>query len=271
MKFLKLLRPINGIIASVSAMIPAFITHTKLTTIYLWAALAVFFITSFGNVLNDIFDIEIDRINKPQRPLAKGEIKITYAGYTLVILLLLGLIFAAKCGKPIFLIAVFATLLLIAYSLYLKRIFIVNNFVISLLGGLPFIVGGILANNIKSSLVPFGLAFLYHFGREILKDLEDKLGDAVYKVMTFATKLGVKIGSKIALYVFIGLVIFSILPYIFWGYNIYYLLITLIGVDLPIILITIRITRTRVGIDRLNQLIKLPIIPALFALAIGSY
>ena len=40
----------------------------------LLAAFAAAFITIGANVINDYFDIDIDRINKPDRPLAAGEI-----------------------------------------------------------------------------------------------------------------------------------------------------------------------------------------------------
>ena len=34
--------------------------------------LVVFFITGAGNAINDYFDLEIDRVNRPRRPIPSG-------------------------------------------------------------------------------------------------------------------------------------------------------------------------------------------------------
>lgn len=52
--------------------------------------LAVFLISGAGNVINDYFDIRIDSINRPERPIPSGRVKLKEALYFSYILFSLG-------------------------------------------------------------------------------------------------------------------------------------------------------------------------------------
>jgi 4-hydroxybenzoate polyprenyltransferase len=72
------------------------------------------------------------------------------------------------------LLAFFASYLLIIYSGWLKKYKFVGNIAISLLVGLLFIAGPLIAGNIYGGLNLAILAGVLNWAREILKDIEEK-------------------------------------------------------------------------------------------------
>jgi len=72
---LKLSRPVNVLISFITIIIAAELAGSlEPIENVLIAALSAALITIGANVINDFFDIEIDRINKPNRPLAAGTV-----------------------------------------------------------------------------------------------------------------------------------------------------------------------------------------------------
>ena len=73
--YIKILRPINMLLASLSVIITAYLTETlSKPTIIINAIIVVSLFVGASNILNDIFDVRIDKKNKPQRPLAAKKI-----------------------------------------------------------------------------------------------------------------------------------------------------------------------------------------------------
>ena len=76
--WLKIMRPVNGIMGIVATVISGFIGAGFNLPSHLYAVLAasasVFLVTSGGNIINDLVDIETDRVNHPQRPIVTGRI-----------------------------------------------------------------------------------------------------------------------------------------------------------------------------------------------------
>jgi len=73
--YIQLARPVNAIITFLSVLVAAFITGTlePLGAVIL-ACISAGLIGSAANTINDYYDVEIDRINKPQRTLAAGKL-----------------------------------------------------------------------------------------------------------------------------------------------------------------------------------------------------
>ncbi|MCW9094558.1 MAG: UbiA family prenyltransferase, partial [Ignavibacteriaceae bacterium] len=90
---LKITRPVNIIITFVSVIVAAVIClPDKLPGMnVLLAAVSAALTAASGNVLNDIIDIDIDKINRPNRPLPSGKINITEAYLLISVLILLSL------------------------------------------------------------------------------------------------------------------------------------------------------------------------------------
>ncbi|RAP54232.1 MAG: geranylgeranylglycerol-phosphate geranylgeranyltransferase, partial [Methanosphaera sp. rholeuAM130] len=83
--YIEILRPANAIMASIAVLLMAIISHTYNMEIAL-GALAVCIATGAGNTINDYYDYEIDKVNKPDRPIPSGRISLKNAlHYSLIL------------------------------------------------------------------------------------------------------------------------------------------------------------------------------------------
>jgi geranylgeranylglycerol-phosphate geranylgeranyltransferase len=142
------------------------------------AALAAFCITSFGNVLNDINDRDVDRLAHPTRPLPAGAVSARAAAYFAGLLLALGLAFAAlAAGLWTFIFAAANAGLLALYELRLKRTGFAGNVLVAGLTGSTFLFGAVATGQPWAewglATVAAGMAFFANLAREVAKDIED--------------------------------------------------------------------------------------------------
>jgi homogentisate phytyltransferase / homogentisate geranylgeranyltransferase len=159
-----------------------------------------------GNVyivgLNQLEDVEIDRINKPHLPIASGEFS-KRQGWTIVLIAgILALIVSAWSG--VFLMATVWLSLLIgtAYSLppvRLKRFPVWASFCIFSVRGAIVNLGLFLHFNQKwgaSPQIPASVwalttfVLIFTFAIAIFKDIPDLEGDRRYQISTFTLRLG---------------------------------------------------------------------------------
>lgn len=155
--------------------------------------------------LNQITDVEIDRINKPQLPLASLEISMYQAW---IVVAFMGLVaFAGGLIAGPYLLATVLIIMFIGtiYSippLRLKRFSFWAAISIALARGVIANVGVALHyNHVFGGLTDFSPAtlivmttFFFCFGLviAIYKDIPDLLGDEMHGIQTFAVKLGPK-------------------------------------------------------------------------------
>ena len=197
MGYLLILRPLNCLIASLSVVIGAWIGVPKCFDTGLFFAMIIGFCAcGFGNIINDIYDMEIDSINAPQRPLPNGAVRKKYAIYEAILFALLSLTFAIILGLKVFILVSTGLLLLLLYAAFLKRTRMANVTVASLTG-FSFLLGGLINNNI-AVFFPFVFSILIHMPREIIKDLIDETGDRQTGIITCAVRLGSQKARNIA-------------------------------------------------------------------------
>jgi len=161
--------------------------------------------------------------------------------------------------------------LLIIYSRYLKSTPLLGNLAVAFISGLAFIYGGIATESLKAVVWAAGLAFLFHLAREIIKDIEDDGGDAVYKAGTLPVKFGIMAGRTAATIAFILLLVLLPLPYYFGSFSAVYLWIAMIGIT-PIILgsiLAIWRTASAPHLHLLNNILKGDMIIGIIALILG--
>jgi geranylgeranylglycerol-phosphate geranylgeranyltransferase len=191
--FWKIIRPLNTgitffvVFLLIIALNPSIVLNTALL-----AALSAGLSAAAGNVINDICDIEIDKINRPERILASGLLSRRTAGVYCFFLFAGSYVSAAFISHLAFSIVVAANLFLVLYSLRLKRVILAGNFVVAGLTGLACLYAGVIAGQIGPSFVFAGFAFLVNLIREIIKDIEDREGDGKNGVITFVTKYGIR-------------------------------------------------------------------------------
>ncbi|UCE13181.1 MAG: geranylgeranylglycerol-phosphate geranylgeranyltransferase, partial [Candidatus Heimdallarchaeota archaeon] len=169
-----------------------------------------------GYAINDVFDLEIDKINAPHRPLPSGLMTLGEAKGCAIILFITGVAIPLFNIFSNFLINVQASLialvggiLLYLYAIYFKRSGFLGNVMIGLLTAIPFIYGGFLTKSFETMIFPALFSFLLIVGREVIKDIEDVHGDQLKDVQSVALKYGVKPARNLGCLILALLVIFT--------------------------------------------------------------
>lgn len=236
--------------------------------------ISIICITIFGNIINDILDVEIDLINKPNRIIVgkhiskKKALKLSYLfaflGTTS------GIIISYLIDKLNYsLIFIFTTLLLYFYSKYLKKIALVGNLVVSLLIALSIYLVFLFSESPNDSLrntftfqffnIFAFFAFYINFIREILKDVEDIDGDYNQKLKTLPILIGRKRTQKtIFALTFILLILISFFTVSF-SVSLIFRLYTLFLIILPLIYFLYQIinVKSKKELHQLSTLLKI--------------
>ncbi len=269
-----LTRPVNVLISMLSILVAAVICgSTGIDSRIVAACLSGGLITAAANTINDYFDVEIDRINKPKRPLPAGVVSLRSARCYSLLLFVMGILTAFFVNKLAALVAAVCSFLLYFYSARLKRTVIFGNLTVSITTALAFIYGGIAAGQVKNALIPAVFAFFMHFGREIIKDMEDVQGDQQQNAITLPVKYGLPPAQRLATSVFMVLFLMTIVPFIAGIYGVWYLLIVLIGVNTVLLYTTIQLWRkaTRTSFAQLSTILKADMMIGLFAIFAGRW
>jgi geranylgeranylglycerol-phosphate geranylgeranyltransferase len=164
-------------------------------------------------VANDVYDVEIDKVNSPQRPLPSGTVKTRNAVVLAVALSVGALGVSALLGLWTFLTALLALALMIYYNTRGKKTGLIGNAVVSFNVALPFFYGGLAVNSIRPLLFIFSVvAFLANFAREVAKGIADVKGDELRRVRTLAVVKGTKVAALASAGLFVVAVLLSFLP-----------------------------------------------------------
>ncbi len=274
LNYCRLVRPLNVIIAFLSVLIAAALSvNFSFTLRVLLAALSASLITAAANVINDIFDIEIDKINRPRRILASGKLSPKAAMLFYHLLGLAGLALAYVGGLYLFLIALPVHILLYFYSARFKGTILAGNFVVSLVTATAFLYGALAVNDIAAGIFPALFAFFFHFGREIIKDMQDISGDVQGGALTFAGKFGKKNATVLVNILFLFLTFLLFVPYVQGVYSIYYLWIVLPGVALVLLGVCLLMwfKNDSLWLGRMSSLLKVDMFIGLIAIYVGNH
>jgi len=155
-----------------------------------------------SNALNQIYDLEIDRINKPKRPLPSGRLTLReawiFTGVTYALALWLAWLVAPLGRRECFRIVVVATVMTFVYSappFRTKRLGIWANVTIAIPRGVLLKVAGWSAVKTIVGLEPWyiGSIFgLFLLGASTTKDFADIEGDRRGGCCTLPIRHGVK-------------------------------------------------------------------------------
>lgn len=184
MDYIRIMRPINvfmtfiGVLAGAIIAIGWDIISTHVLFFVLLAGTSASLITSAGNILNDVYDVEVDKINHPHRPIASGRLRIeTCISYSFS-LFIIGVLLSIFINIYCFILAIINSFLLYFYEKKVKKMGLPGNILISWLTGTIFLYGALSVLNINVVVLIFiALAFLASAGREVIKDMEDVKGD----------------------------------------------------------------------------------------------
>jgi len=257
--------------------------------------LATVLIAAAGYVINDVYDIETDEINKP----GKNQIGKTISeemGFNIfiglnIVALIIGFYLSNKIMKTSFLgIFIISSMLLYLYATSWKKIAIVGNLIIALLTAFSVLIIGMfdiipaiyseneaLMKTLLSILFDYALfAFLVNFLREIVKDIEDINGDYNQGMNTLPILIGTQRTAKISAIFGLGIVCM-----LFWYINknlmdnglLIATIYGLIALVAPLVFFSIKIwsAKTQKEFHLMSSLLKLVIFLGILFILIINY
>lgn len=223
--------------------------------------LATVCLASAGYIINDVYDVETDAVNKPDKQIVGKFINEALATNLFVIFTIIGVAcgfyVANSVGKNVFAtFFVLISILLYVYATYLKGTILIGNIVVSLLVGLTILIVGVfefipmLTIETRSTIqlmlkiiLHFSiLAFLINLIREMVKDLQDIDGDHRAELNTLPIAIGRDRAAKLTFVIClitIALVIYYIMTYMVnKDIGILYMLLLIIG---PLLFVGIKV------------------------------
>tara|TARA_B110000196_G_scaffold273402_1_gene249809 strand:+ start:224 stop:1042 length:819 start_codon:yes stop_codon:yes gene_type:complete len=262
-------------------------------------------IVAGGYIINDIYDIEIDKINKPETRIIEKKISKEFSFKAYYILNIIGITsgFYAACQVNrwwygfIFIYFVFS---LWKYSKDYKASFLIGNLQVAFLTTLSIInialfdlipVG--IKNKDGSKIIFYiilfyaGFSFITTLIREIIKDLEDIEGDKKINANTLAINYGIggtkKITTFLILIPILGIAYFQYFQYSvlsstfsvevsYWGVNLISVLYTsFLQALLIILLIKISISNTKSDFYFSSTLCKIIMLVGILSIPLFSF
>jgi 4-hydroxybenzoate polyprenyltransferase len=231
--------------------------------------LATTCIAAAGNIINDIYDVETDFINKPDK-LIVGKSISEKTAYNLFITLNLigvgiGFYLSNMIGKSAFFsLFVIISALLYVYASYLKRMLLIGNIVVSILVALSLIIVGVFEllpdiNSQNQSLQLFFFKIIFNYAvfafminllREITKDLEDIHGDYKAGMNTLPIAVGRERANKVLFaltFISLFIIIYYVVDTLYQQLiSVVYFLIFIVG---PLIFVLIKIFEAKTKTD----------------------
>ena len=272
-----LTRPVNSIMVGFAVIVGISVSapNQLLSVPALLGFLTGFLISSYSMIVNDCYDLEVDRINSPDRPLASGRIHPRTAAVFAGIMLTLGLISSILIGLDTFIIAsVFAAIAWI-YNYQGKKQMLLGNMMVAASVAIPYIYGGATVGMIDDRLLWFLAltSFLAATGREIIKTIADVDGDAARQVKSIARVYGSRIAAYAGAFFFLGAVGSTVIPILVGEVGIVFTVLILIP-DILFIYAAVRIIMDYSKLKAL-QIKKLALIGMIIGMVIfiigGSY
>jgi geranylgeranylglycerol-phosphate geranylgeranyltransferase len=218
---LRMLRPGNALMAATGTATGMLLAPGPPLPLHAWLAApaTAFLLSAWGNLRNDLADLEVDRVAHPERPLPAGRVKPQHAKAAASVLLVLALVCAyLAAGWPTLLFAGVNALLLAAYEARLKAQGLPGNLTIAVLVSSTFLFGAVAT---RSDPLGWGLvallsamALMANMAREVLKDTEDMAGDRGHRA-TYPIKFGAGHAIALGAYQAIAAVLLSSLAFAF--------------------------------------------------------
>lgn len=153
-----------------------------------------------SNAYNDIVDADIDRRNRPDRPVASGAVSPETARAVWIGLSVVGMVLGTLVSWGVGAVAFGSVMLLWLYNVRLKGTPGWGNLVVALVIALALVYGALAVGTVTPTVaVGMGMTFLITLAREVVKDVEDVDGDGAEGARTLAVTRGAWWASRLAL------------------------------------------------------------------------
>jgi geranylgeranylglycerol-phosphate geranylgeranyltransferase len=173
-----------------------------------------FLLSSSAMIFNDYFDLEVDRINAPQRPLPAGLLTPFEALAFGCLAAVIALVVALVIHPIAFLACLVAWLLGFLYNWKLKAAGLWGNLIVSANVATTFIIGGVSVRQTATPMVwIFALiAFMFDLAEEIAGDAMDMAGDQKRSSKSLAILYGKQTALRISALLFALVILLTFLP-----------------------------------------------------------
>lgn len=229
---LEILRVPNDIMIGIAVLIGEYVSLSSIPSINLviFGFLSAFLLSSAVMVLNDYFDLPVDKINNPNRPLIRGDVSIDEALFLAYICMFFGILLSLFLSFYNFLIAIIFLILGVLYNWKIKKFGLLGNTIVSLSVSIPYIYGMVAVRRFIYVIWFLALmSFLSNMGREIIKGICDIEGDITRSIKTVAVKLGSKKAAVISGLFTLSAVVISFIPWILGLLNFLYIIVVQIA------------------------------------------
>jgi 4-hydroxybenzoate polyprenyltransferase len=167
-------------------------------------SLSTLLVAAGGYIINDYYDIKIDLVNKPGKLIVGKFISRRMALIWHLSLSFTGIVAGFYNGTIIGTIHLCAAFILWLYSNRLKRLPLAGNLSVAFLSALSVFLLAVLYRQNYEIIVVYSLfAFYISLIREIIKDMEDIRGDAVFGCRTLPIIWGFRKTKKLILLILV--------------------------------------------------------------------
>jgi len=248
--YFEIMRPVNCVMGGFTVVIGFLISYPEpnflsiiqnSSNIFLIiAGFLIFFLVAGGtNTINDYFDYDIDKINRPKRPIPRGDItrkqSIRYYIFLNIIALILAIIVGIITVNGILvpLVVLFFEFIGFFYSWKGKASGLPGNIMVGITSAVGFPFAALFITEIRD--IPplvwsiFIATSIYLTSREFVKGMQDVEGDRQFKIKTIANLYGYKVAMIfMMIFSFIGAILFSLMIF-FFEFNFWYVIFIIIA------------------------------------------
>ena len=272
--YIMIIRPLNVFLGGLTILISSLIIKYEGPAIsVILPVFVVMFFTIGANTLNDYFDYEIDKINRPDRAISSGLVLRNQALILSLFFFIIGVLIALRLNKDSQLLSIGVSLpLIIAYNVKLKNYPLIGNIIVSLILAMSFIYAGLVFKKTEPLIIPALLAFGLTLIREIVKDLADIKGDKSAGLMTFPIVYGKKKTIILCTILSLFLGVGSFIPFLTGYYNTFYGISLILMVEIPLAVVVISLLNKPVILTakRGSKLLKFCTLGGLLSIYIGT-
>lgn len=282
--YLKLVRPLNLVVLALTMILFRYCLadvasyelyqfKSYLSSAGFWSLLiTTLLVAASGYVINDIFDVETDQINKPEKVIVGTHLTDNAAFNFYKLLCFLSVVGAGALayfgGNTKFASIPFMVLVLLyLYAQNFKSMALVGNIIIGICAALPVLliamydfkineydsnVVVMLTRGIGLSAVFYAVfAFLTTVIREIIKDMEDKEGDESTGSRTLPIVLGVKASKWVVLlFQILTVALLSIVSVYFYTIHLpVFMMVSIVVLIVPVLIQSIVMFRAKSSKD----------------------
>lgn len=245
---IRLFRPELPFAAGVTVLVGEMVALGALPSVRqaLLGFICVFLLSASALILNDVFDLEVDRVNAPERAIPSGAVTVGEAVGLSVPVTLGGLAAAWAIGPSALGFGIFIWVIGFLYNWKFKRSGPPGNLMVAVSVGSCFILGGMAVGELSNPMLWFMAlgAFLIDLAEEIAGDAMDMEGDKVLGSKSLALRFGRVAALRVSAGIFGLLFILSLLPLIRGWMGVQYLLAISVA-DTCLLYFTFKLLRSR--------------------------